>query len=107
MDNFDDIAADIITSHERHFRPSGDSKIPIWSDEQNMCLLYSTGRIASCGLDKHWWKNGIEQQDEVMHPVCVQHMRLPFRHPGSKITFAVLTYEECLAYRARIERVAQ
>ena len=101
MDSLNDIANDIITSHNRHFHEN----IPLWSDENNMCLLYSNGKISSCGLDNRWWEKMANEQDEIMTSFCEPIMRLPFRHFGSKITFAVLRYEECLAYRSRLERL--
>ena len=56
MDSSGAILNDIVTSHNRHFDGDIENKIPTWSDEQNMCLLYSNGRIASCGFDSKWWE---------------------------------------------------
>jgi len=105
MDSSGAILNDIVTSHNRHFDGDIENKIATWSDEQNMCLLYSNGRIASCGFDSNWWEKTTDEQSEIMPPFCQMDFRLPFRHYGGKLTFAVLTYEECLAYRARMQKL--
>ncbi len=105
MDSSGVIQNDIIISHNNYFEGDIVNKIATWSEKQNMCLLYSNGRIATCGFDLNWWKKTTDEQSEIMPSFCNLQIRLPFRHYGGKLTFAVLTYQECLAYRARMEKL--
>ncbi len=105
MDTPVDIANDIIKSHDRHFEGDIENRLPLWSEEQKMCLFYANGKIASCELHKNWWENTADEQSELIRPLYNFNMKLPFRHFSSNLTFAVLTYEECMAYRARLEKI--